>query len=52
MPLKIKCAKCKADLDFQGGLLFSNPDPSGRAVKTHLCVMCYLKVIDFIYLED
>lgn len=50
--IRVRCAKCKRELDEPGAILLSPPstsDPRGDdVVKKHLCVGCYDLVAEFL----
>jgi len=41
-----KCSFCLKDQKALGALLFSAPDPLDKVMKLHVCVECYVYILN------
>ena len=45
--IKVKCRRCKKELNEQGALIISPPETEYRVYKLHICLDCYFKLMDW-----
>ena len=50
--VKILCNRCKEELHGPGGLLFSPPNQNNQVEKIHLCLGCWIRVLEFMFRGD
>lgn len=46
--LKVKCDKCKKQLNKPGALIFSPPGIENNVLKFHICLACYSRLVDWL----